>query len=196
MSQLKINLMHSTNACNYVLKTISKGGANWDQYQNPSSSWETCIKTYGEAACTAKKDSVDICVYEKLRPSYRKALKKSSKSKLEKIRLMADEIIKMKCGNCGEFSSLAFMYLYDKNVRPIEWMALIGADHAFVVIGRNKKSNINNALSWGANAVICDPWGQGFRKNKKTGTYPASNFDANMADLVSFSGVKSLYREE
>lgn len=192
MSLLTVNLNHSRKACNYVIKTLSEGGANWDQYQNSSSSWEYCVQTYGEAACRSKKDPVDICLYDKLRPSYLRKIR-SLKTMLEKIQLMADESENFKCGNCGEF---AFMYLYDDNVRPIDWMALVGADHAFVVIGRDKNSTANNILSWGGSAAICDPWGQGFRSNDaKTGTYPASAFKVQMGGLVKYTGVKSLHRE-
>ena len=32
-------------------------------------------------------------------------------------------------------------------------------DHAFVVLGRAKFSDINDMSTWGEQAVVCDPWG-------------------------------------
>lgn len=194
MSKLKTNLKHSADACNYVIKTIIQGGANWDQYHGPGS-WEDCIQTSSEKACAPKKDPVDVCLYEKLRPDYKKKLS-IAKTMLDKMRIIANETKSQKCGNCGEFSVLAFMYLYDKGVRPLDWVSLVGGDHAFVVIGRDAKSDAKNFLTWGVSAVICDPWGQGFRSgDKKTGTYPATAFKSRMSGLVTFSGVKSIHRE-
>lgn len=43
------------------------------------------------------------------------------------------------CGNCREHSILAFLYLVDKKIQPLDWMFLRDpGDHAFVVIGRAK----------------------------------------------------------
>lgn len=195
MSSLKANLQHSTNACNFVIKTLRLGGANWDQYRKPDTSWEYCIQTQTEKACAPMKDPVDICLYEQVRPAYRKKVA-DAKTMLEKIKIIADEVKRKQCGNCGEFSALAFMYLFDKGIRPLDWMSLVGGDHAFVVIGRDKKGDVSKPLNWGPSAVICDPWGQGFRSgDKKTGTYPASSFTSQMGGLVSFSGIRSLHRE-
>lgn len=195
MSSLKANLQHSTNACAYVVSTLRLGGANWDQYRKPDTSWEYCIQTQTEKACAPKKDPVDICLYEQVRPAFRRKIA-SAKTMLEKIKIISEEAKLKQCGNCGEFSALAFMYLYQKGVRPLDWMALVGGDHAFVVIGRDKKGSVDKPLSWGPTAAICDPWGQGFRSgDTNTGTYAASTFASQMGGLVSYSGIKSLHRE-
>ncbi len=149
MSTLDINLTHSRDACTYVLNTLTLGGANWDQYQDPKNSWEDCVNSNkGKKYCDALKDPVDICLYDKVRPGYKTKIVKA-KTMLEKLRIIANKVKQEKCGNCGEFSALAFMYLYDKGVRPIDWMSLVGGDHAFVVIGRESKSNANDVLTWG-----------------------------------------------
>ena len=69
------------------------------------------------------------------------------------------------CGNCGEQSATAFIYLFDHGIRPLDWMALQDpGDHAFVVIGRIAGSNETDPNTWGASAVVCDPWrGQVYR---------------------------------
>lgn len=195
VSSLNKNLQYSTEACSYVIKTLAMGGANWDQYTGPGS-WEDCIKDFSAKICAPKKDPVDICLYEKVRPEYKKKLA-SAKTMLEKMRIIAEEVKDKKCGNCGEFSALAFIYLYDKGVRPLDWMSLEGGDHAFVVIGQDKNRIAGKILSWGPDAVICDSWGQGFRKgDKRSGTYPATQFNSRMGGLVAFTGVNSLHREK
>lgn len=194
MGNLTTNLGHSSDACRFVIKTIKHGGANWDQYSGPGS-WEDCIKKNDAKTCAPLKDPVDICLYDKVRPDYKKKIS-AAKTMIAKMRIIADEVKKQRCGNCGEFSVLAFMYLYDKGVRPLDWMSLVGGDHAFVLIGRQSKSDANNVLTWGKNAAVCDPWGQGFRSgDKKTGTYPGTAFNSRMGGLVAFKGVKSLHRE-
>ena len=88
------------------------------------------------------------------------------------------------------------MYLYEQKVRPLDWVQLEGADHMFVIIGR-KAGKINNYKSWGSEAVICDPWGQGFNKgNPLIGTYEGSDFVNKMKRLIPrFSGVEVVHRE-
>jgi hypothetical protein len=63
-------------------------------------------------------------------------------------------------GNCVEQASIAFVYLYQKGVRPLDFMKFSakGFDHGWLVIGRD--ANASEDLStWGADAVWCDPWG-------------------------------------
>ena len=174
-SSLNSNLDYSTKACNYVLKTVKLEGANWDQYSNAADSWEDCIGRFGDRkVCAPYLDQVDVCVYDVVRPKVQVMVK--GKDRLEYIRIMADIAKKNKCGNCGEFSALAFSYLYGMGVRPLDWMSLVGGDHAFVVVGR-AAGDANDHKKWGTSAAVCDPWGQGFRSgDAKTGTYaPASS---------------------
>lgn len=67
------------------------------------------------------------------------------------------------CGNCDEQAALAFIYLRDRGVFPLDWIdkanvVLKFGGHSFVVIGR-LKGKINPA-DWGPDAVICDPHGE------------------------------------
>jgi hypothetical protein len=63
------------------------------------------------------------------------------------------------CGNCGEQSAIAFMWLLRRGIRPLEWMRFTDADHAFVVIGRAWTSSLDwDVPKWGPFAVVCDPW--------------------------------------
>ncbi len=69
-------------------------------------------------------------------------------------------------GNCGEMSRLAFSFLSRNNDADqlIERYSIAGkndtidADHLFVVIGRDPFSNPRDPRTWGAKAVVCDPW--------------------------------------
>ncbi len=40
----------------------------------------------------------------------------------------------------------------------VEIFNVVNGDHAFVVIGRDPRSDPNNFATWGKNTVICDPW--------------------------------------
>ncbi len=62
------------------------------------------------------------------------------------------------CGNCGEQSALAFVYLRDKGVRPLDWYQVDDFKHAFVIVGRAKGSDPLKWETWGWDAVMCDPW--------------------------------------
>ena len=62
------------------------------------------------------------------------------------------------CGNCGEQSAIAFMYLRGRCVRPLEYMHFTNHDHAFVVLNRAKGSDETKPGTWGAGSVVCDPW--------------------------------------
>jgi hypothetical protein len=193
MANLKNNLAYSRAACQYVLKTVGMEAANWDQYNGDADTYEDCVNRGGGAICAAFKDTLDMCVYDVTRPKTMK-LRQGVSGAISQIRIIGETARRNKCGNCGEFSALAFIHLFDKGVRTLDWMSLEGADHAFVVIGRTNK-NANDHDKWGSDAVICDPWGQGFRDGDTgTGTYRAVDFKRNMGGLVSFTGVRSLYQ--
>jgi hypothetical protein len=70
-------------------------------------------------------------------------------------------------GNCTEQSAVAFSYLYEQEVRPIDWMGHSG--HMFVIVGREDKGNISSRPeTWNAEAYVCDPW--------KSIVYPAKEY--------------------
>ena len=62
------------------------------------------------------------------------------------------------CGNCEEFSAVAFILLYDKRVFPLDFYRLQGGNHAFVVLGKAAGSSDADPAAWGADAVVCDAW--------------------------------------
>lgn len=80
------------------------------------------------------------------------------------------------CGNCNEQAALAFIYLRDRGIFPIDWVNkqnfLPGyGGHSFVVIG--KEAGKVKPAEWGDSAVICDPHGE-------ETAYPASQIEQFM----------------
>lgn len=74
------------------------------------------------------------------------------------LKASADKAKQFGCGNCCEQSALAFTYLEDHKIFPIHWVCTESFSHAFVIVNLEQGSNLNNYLSWGNSAVICDPW--------------------------------------
>jgi hypothetical protein len=63
------------------------------------------------------------------------------------------------CGNCGEQSAMAYEWLRKNGVTPVENMRFMsGGNHAFVVLGRDPSSDPAKPATWGASAIVCDPW--------------------------------------
>ena len=62
------------------------------------------------------------------------------------------------CGNCGEQSALAFVYLRQHGIFPLDWMQVGNFKHAFVIIGRKSGSDPSDYNGWGSDSAICDPW--------------------------------------
>jgi hypothetical protein len=64
-------------------------------------------------------------------------------------------------GNCGEQSALAFVYLRERGVFPLDWCQFLKPhrDHAFVILNAKAEIRSNNFSEWSKGAVLCDPWG-------------------------------------
>lgn len=197
MSTLDQNLKYSKEACSYILKLKKMEGANWDQYRGSETSYEDCLSKGTWETCKSLKGAVDICLYDKVRPQSRlKRRSLKTPTMINQMRVVSDEATANLCGNCAEFSIVAFVYLYDRQVRPLDWVSVKSGDHAFLIIGR-KPGDINDSSSWGADAAICDPWAQGFRSGDiASGAYPAAEIKEKMEGLIgSFNGVNKLHRE-
>jgi hypothetical protein len=63
-------------------------------------------------------------------------------------------------GNCEEQSAMAFAYLRDTGVRPIDWCFwVVGtSSHAFVILNAAAEIVPGNFEAWSKDAVLCDPW--------------------------------------
>jgi hypothetical protein len=69
-------------------------------------------------------------------------------------------------------AAVAFMFLYDKGIFPIDYMSGTNVDHAFVVIGRKAGSDEGDPKTSGDSAVVCDPCNGNY--------FPASQFRDKM----------------
>lgn len=76
------------------------------------------------------------------------------------MRGTVEYVKRTKFGNCWEQAMMAFVYLYDKGLRPLDFMAFSsgGYDHVWVGIGLHPGWQPDNLRSWGDEAVWCDPW--------------------------------------
>jgi hypothetical protein len=76
---------------------------------------------------------------------------------------------KYSLGNCEELALMALHYMVttQSNINA-EMYAIIGGDHAFLVVGRKQGSDPSNPTTWGKAAMICDPW--------SNTVYPASEY--------------------
>lgn len=84
----------------------------------------------------------------------------------EQILSIARRAAEFRAGNCGECAAVAYACLQDAVAEPktsimIGTVAYVACrppgDHAFLVISRDTSGN-GSVASWGADAVICDPW--------------------------------------
>lgn len=74
------------------------------------------------------------------------------------IQSLASRARHFQCGNCAEHAAVAFVFLQDRGIIPIDYMEGQNVDHVFVVIGREKNGQKSHWTTWGPNAVVCDPW--------------------------------------
>lgn len=185
-------LTYSRKAVSFALDKSKIKGANWDEWDGSNP------RAYETTRDPKDMDSTDVCLYDTVRPSV-EANPAASKSVLDWLRVMARESANHGCANCGEFAAVAFVYLYDLGVRPLDYMSLVGQDHAFVVLGR-KKGDPTTAAKWGPSAVVCDAWGAGLRKgDAATGSYHALFFDTEMGMqglAPGYTGVRSVSRAD
>lgn len=79
------------------------------------------------------------------------------------MELNAAKAVEYGAGNCEEQSSLTFKFLKDRDVKPLDWMKKEGffgdlGNHAFVIIGRDKKTDAADVSTWNPEVIYCDPY--------------------------------------
>lgn len=104
---------------------------------------------------------------------------------------LAQHAIQAGCGNCGEQAAVAYVFLQQRGILPLDYMNLYDpqgvAVHSFVVIEFSGEGD--SSSGWGENAVICDPWDE-------AQAYSASRIGSNMMLWESGSSVRSLFRAD
>jgi hypothetical protein len=93
-----------------------------------------------------------------------------SKFTIAALRQMARQADEQDCGNCGENAAFAYIYLYNKGVRPICMVNRGDTDHAFVVLGQQPVWIEHDYTTWGDSCVVCDPWDDSFYEASKVPT--------------------------
>jgi hypothetical protein len=157
---------------------------------------------YAEAKAGKYKNADDQLLYDETRARIDQALQEASARqgggnipKLGELRIQANEAKRTRRGNCGENAALAFIFLYDMGVRPIEKVDS-SADHGFVVIGR-RNADINDFETWGPDAVVVDSWAQGLNSgNIQYGTYGGARSIKNRLETLLGQSVLELFHRE
>ena len=117
------------------------------------------------------------------------------------LRGTAEFATRNKYGNCFEQAIMAFIFLYDRGVRPLDLMTFGSPsyDHVWTCIGLAPGWQGSNLRSWGADAVWCDPWqGEGVAfaiDDLVKGKVRNLNaiYRCNTAELVEQGNPKSLF---
>jgi hypothetical protein len=82
------------------------------------------------------------------------------------------------CGNCGEQAAVAFIYLRDRGVHPVEYAHFVNHDHAFVVLNRSKDSDESKPSTWGNDSIVCDPWkGRAYKAAELNVVWPGATVE-------------------
>ena len=151
------NLTLARRAIDYVGSVLHLGASN--------KAWDLISSGGRSALCVLASRSVSVSVTDGVIPDY--------------VLEMAVKAQSAGCGNCGEQAAIAFVHLYrELSARPIDFMSRTHADHAFVVLGRPRGSQVQNYRSWGPGAVVCDPWDRQ--------VYPANEIPMKMHGGGSF----------
>ena len=100
---------------------------------------------------------------------------------LQYIEAMSQAALTMGAGNCEENAAVAFMYLYNSGIRPLDYM-MIPDRHAFVVLGAEVRATRTNFTEWTSGlAVVCDPW---YRRSELAGNL-APHFPRDITRMFS-----------
>jgi len=170
----------------------SNTGADWKRYHQLV---EEMNKLF-ELAKT-RKNELDIKVYDKVHEARRDTWGNMKGTfGIPHLRAWADLVIKNEAGNCNDMAATAFMFLHDMGVRPIDMLALIKGNHAFVVIGRaTSGQDATDYRAWGKCAVVCDPWARGFQEGSgEAGSYSVKQFKETMGGLADITEIRSQFR--
>lgn len=117
------------------------------------------------------------------------------------LRGTAEFAARNRYGNCHEQAIMAFVFLYDRGVRPLDLMTFgnNSYDHVWTCIGLTLGWQRANLRSWGPDAVWCDPWqGEGVAfaiDDLVKGKVRNLNaiYKCNTAELVEQGNPKSLF---
>ena len=161
---LKLNQLNAEAAVSYVQAKMTIGAGN--KLSDLAASLGGSLVCVADEREVARKEDWDSLPTEE---------------RLRKVAALAEE---KGCGNCGEQTAIAFVYLLDRNVLPLDWMGLQDpGNHNFVVVGRSPYSDSESPASWGPEAIVCDPWkGEAYAPKKLIPMWGAKPFKRYRAD--------------
>ena len=137
-AKLKFNELNAAAAVSYVQSKMTVGAANKGE--------DILLTLGGSLSCVADERE------------YAKQQGWDSLPIEERLRNVAALAEEKGCGNCGEQSAMAFVYLLDRHILPLDWMGLESGKHNYVVVGRTRHGEPGDPNTWGPEAVVCDPW--------------------------------------
>lgn len=94
------------------------------------------------------------------------------------LKIRAERAMKFNVGNCSEMALVGLLCPeIVKTLIPVELFEIeFPGDHEFLVVGRNPNTDPEDPSTWNPDAVICDPWTQGY--------YPASLYRTLLKDCI------------
>jgi hypothetical protein len=155
MSKAGYNLSAAVIANKYVKSVMTIGASNKLRWDFPRA-WACSGSLINTGAMRKKVDRDLAAAFAKEPDSYE--LYANIRAQQIVLEKSADAATLYGCGNCGEQSAIAFVYLRGQKTFPLDWMEVNDYEHAFVIIGRRRGSETTNYLTWGDDAVVCDPW--------------------------------------
>lgn len=168
MPSLEKNFQLAQEASDYVLKTVSLGASNKPRQKDVIGNEKTHMGLNVSKALELNRAVTEmgtslilgaLGLFSEMLNTYKNQNIIFSTLGLQTTYL-ATRIFK--AGNCQEQATVAYKFLSNKGIYPLEICRIEGGNHVFVIIGRNQNSNIKDPSTWGKNTVICDPWSKNY----------------------------------
>lgn len=153
MSDLDLNLAAGMETIRYVKGLMKYGAKN---------KVKDIFRSKGESITCVENLKVQIAGYQDSLMELHNSNPRTANERM--VEFSAASAATYGCGNCEEQARLAFIYLRNKGIFPVEILQKPNivpgfGGHAFVVIGRDEQSSSDPA-TWGESAVIVDPHGE------------------------------------
>lgn len=136
-----------------AITKLPKGAPNW------ASSWN--VENYLKGQKSTRIDEARKPIHSGVGDAIQTSVTKlwDGRDRLDLMRIEERIASEAQLGKCSSHMAIAFTFLYDEGVRPLDAMVTpMFKNHTFVVIGRAKQSAVTDISTWGQAAVICDPW--------------------------------------
>jgi len=154
---LKLNLFWASQAVGFVRGQVLRGARN----RSGDSFIDFLRRLNGTSVGMSHSEDLDACV-SAARRDWERSLDRISHQRRvtlkDSVYRLASAAMLHRCGNCGEQTAVATIYLLWAGILPVDYMELTSVDHAFVLIGRPEEIPADDPSSWRAPMAIADPW--------------------------------------